>query len=180
MLQDDRAQFDVQIGILLAAYGVYRSDERIGALWKGLNRLSLVELVRCIDHMIARDAEAGTKRKEITPGDVWDARRELRTGGAPGVVTPADPLLADARLAGAARSNAAMWKQLLEEDPERHELELGIARCARIVVTEHESSNAYAEARRLDFQYREKLYGLHYRRSKAPLPPKPMQQELVA
>ena len=67
----------------------------------------------------------------------------------------------------AVQLNIRTWQTLLREDPELTRIEIGIAHCARIQVTEDYSSPQCAEAIAQDRRLRDQRYALWQLRAQA-------------
>lgn len=67
----------------------------------------------------------------------------------------------------AMRFNLRNWEELMRADPQLTRLEIGIAHCARIMLTSEQSSLFYAEARTQDRRLRERRYELLEQRAGA-------------
>lgn len=78
MNSSDKPQFDEQIALLCAGYNVPVSV-RPEAYWKGLEKMSIVELARCVEFALGEDGPD----KIPTTKDLWNIRKQLRVHRAP-------------------------------------------------------------------------------------------------
>jgi hypothetical protein len=116
-------------------------DELVQAYWAALKDVSLAEVKRNIERLI-RTGTSVTKWPK--PGDLRDeAPSNSRNSSM------------EADFAQAEQRAIRNLEEQRQRDPELWRLETGIAKCARIMVTEHEGSPQYAEAVRLDRLYRD-------------------------
>lgn len=116
-------------------------DELVQAYWAALKDVSFAEVKRNVERLI-RTATSATKWPK--PGDLRDEAPATSRNAS----MEADFRQAEER---AVRN----LEEQRQRDPELWRLEVGIAKCARIMVTEHEGSPQYAEALRLDRLYRD-------------------------
>lgn len=130
-------------------------DELVDAYWNSLRDVRLSEVKRNVARII-RTATRETKWPK--PGDLRDAAPEEGTRRSAGH---------EAAARSADERNLRNWEDLRARDPELWKVELGIAHCARILVTEDDRSPQYAEALRLDRQYRDQRLALMTHREKA-------------
>jgi hypothetical protein len=128
-------------------------DELVQAYWAALKETSLAEIRRNVERII-RSATSATKWPK--PGDL----RDEAPSNSRNASMDADFRVAEER----AVRNLEQQRSL---DPEMWRLEVGIAKCARIMVTEAESSPQYAEALRLDRLYRDQRTRFWTGRAKA-------------
>lgn len=70
-------------------------------------------------------------------------------------------------MAGHNARAATRWAEYLREDPELARIELGIARCARIMVETSRASPIYDQAVREDRRLRDDLRALQLARARA-------------
>jgi hypothetical protein len=87
----DETEFKAQVRTMFAGVGISAHDsaerltERVDAWWTGLQRMSLTQFVRCMEHLLAVPTwpeYLPKKRAEMLPGDMWKIVRELRAGRA--------------------------------------------------------------------------------------------------
>lgn len=83
-------------------------------------------------------------------------------------LTEKDSPAGKAAIAHAVHTNVANWNELLRKDPELAKLEIGIAHCARILVTEGVGSPQFAQALAEDRVLRDRRHALWRRRAEAP------------
>lgn len=70
-------EFDAQMGALFGAWGRAYSPGLQTGYWKGLQRLSLADVARCVDRAIERFGEEPDMRLP-TVGELWAIKRSLR------------------------------------------------------------------------------------------------------
>jgi len=78
----DRTAFDGILAEIFGAIDKPLSESKRDAFWKGLQRMGIVELSRCRDHILAK-LETEEPPKSFGVAHVWDAKRALRAKGAP-------------------------------------------------------------------------------------------------
>lgn len=77
MKPDERKAFDTVIGEFFAALDKPLSEEKREAFWKGLQRMSLLELSRCRDQFLA-DLEHGEAPRLLRISDIWAIKFKMR------------------------------------------------------------------------------------------------------
>jgi len=140
---------------LCATFDRPPKDEVVEAYWNSLRDVRFAEVERNVTRVI-RNATADTKWPK--PGDLRDASPEQ--GGRRSAAMEANFRVAEER---AVRNLEALRTQ----DSELWELETGIARCGRILASDPAESPQFAEALRLDRQYRDKRRALWTARAAA-------------
>jgi hypothetical protein len=82
MLTTDREDFIKLLKMLFAGLDKPLGEAREAAFWKALEQMSLTDFSRTCDFVLS-ELEDGDKRKDwgqrFTPGDVWAAKRRLRS-----------------------------------------------------------------------------------------------------
>lgn len=152
--EQDFAQFRRLLDQLCATWDrPPAKDELVEAYWEALRFDSLTEIERNARRIMKT---AGRRTPWPKPGELRDESREE---------TPQRAASQEAARRGAEVLNAETWKQLEAQDPVRHEIEIGIARCARIMVSSHESTPQFAEARQLDWELRQRRRALQSERA---------------
>jgi hypothetical protein len=73
MLSTDRADFEDHVKALCAGYNVPLGD-RIEAYWKGMQKMSLAEFARCVEHALGEEGP----EKIPTTGQLWKIRKALK------------------------------------------------------------------------------------------------------
>lgn len=129
--QRDYDNFRKLLGRLCAAMDKFLNDELAESWWKALRTVSYAEVERRIEAFIAR---AGEGTKFPRPG-------QMRPENAP-AYDPRD----EARDRRIGEENARNWREHIIRYPTTGPIRYKLALCSRIIVTEHESSAAYAEA----------------------------------
>lgn len=75
MQPTDRAEFDTHITLLCAGFNVPATAERLEAYWRGLAKMPLSALARCVEHALG---EHGPDRIPTAPG-LWGIYRATKT-----------------------------------------------------------------------------------------------------
>jgi hypothetical protein len=119
-------------------------NELVQAYWDALRFAPIAEIERNVKRIV-RTATKSTRWPK--PGDLRDEAPEE---------TAQKSSSAEAARRMAVDLNQRTWDELKTRDPELYALEIGIARCARILAADHESTPQHAEARRVDWQMRER------------------------
>jgi hypothetical protein len=73
----DREQFEVQLSLLCAGYGVWVGD-RPEAYWKGLAKMSLIQFARCVEFALSEEGP----EKVPNVHELWKIHKGLRAKGA--------------------------------------------------------------------------------------------------
>lgn len=144
MHQNDFDEFSLVMGKLGVAFAKKINDELVSTYWGALKDQSL-STVRHLADTHLRFSKFFPKPFELRPKEDRPKEKDAKELAAFQAIC--------------ARSKEG-WDWLREGDSELAEIEWGIARCARIMVTSHESSSVYAEAYREDFKLRERRRAL--------------------
>jgi hypothetical protein len=78
MQSSDRTEFEESLAMLCAAYNVPKTEARSAAYWLGLEKMSLLQFVRCIEYQLGENGNF----KMPTISDIWQIPKKLRAGGA--------------------------------------------------------------------------------------------------
>jgi len=128
-------------------------DELVDAYWNSLRDIRLSEVQRNVARII-RTATRETKWPK--PGDLRDAVPEEGTRRS---------AAHEAAYRSAEERSARNWEEALRHDRQLAEVELGIARCGRILASDDQSTPQHAEALSMDRQYRDQRMKLLESRS---------------
>jgi hypothetical protein len=82
MLSTDRAEFESQLRKLCAGFDTPYTTDREEAYWSGLQQMSLLQFVRCVDEALGPnylDAKDPATKRIPTTGSVWKLHRAART-----------------------------------------------------------------------------------------------------
>lgn len=82
MLSTEREEFDKQLGVLFGGVDLPLTESKRDAFWRGLQRMSMLDFTRTIDHMLESLEDADYRNRitrNLNPGLVWDARKNLRS-----------------------------------------------------------------------------------------------------
>lgn len=77
MQAGDRQAFETILGEMFAALDKPLGDVKVEAFWKGLQRLSILDMARIRDELLA-ELESSEPPKNFTVADVWALKRKLR------------------------------------------------------------------------------------------------------
>jgi hypothetical protein len=150
----DFAPFREEIDKLCATFDrPPAKDELVDAYWNSLRDTQLSEIRRNVARII-RTATRDTKWPK--PGDLRDAVPEEGTRRS---------AAHEAAYRSAEERSARNWEEQRRLDPELAEVELGIAKCGRILAADDPSTPQHAEALAMDRQYRDQRKALLERRS---------------
>jgi hypothetical protein len=75
MLSTDRKEFEAQVAMLCAGFGISATPERQQAFWTGMAKMSLIEFGRCVEFALS---EEGPDKLPTTKG-VWRIHREIKS-----------------------------------------------------------------------------------------------------
>lgn len=139
MHQNDFEGFQRQLAKLSDVFGKKLTDDTVQAYWGALKDQSLPTITRLADEH-TRHAKFFPKPHELRPRE--ERKKE-----------------ADAKDIAAFRAcvenSRRMWDEFFVENPARAEIELGIARAARTMVTQLAGTPEYEQARKDDWRWRE-------------------------
>lgn len=158
----DRKAFDTILGEIFAAIDKPLGDAKTEAFWKALQRLTILEMARIRDEMLA-SLETSEAPKSFSVSDVWALKRRLRAkapiaGNQQPVnfeaalqneiarLTANDKPERAAEFAGIIRQNVRHWEERRRRDPEQWRKDVAIAKLDRIIATEPQDSPIYARA----------------------------------
>jgi hypothetical protein len=74
----DREQFEEQLGVLCAGFNLPVTPHRRDAYWRGLAKMSLAQLSRCVDLAVSEEGPDDLP----TPKQIWRMHRGFRSQGA--------------------------------------------------------------------------------------------------
>jgi len=159
----ERLAFETILGEMFAAIDKPLGDAKIEAFWKGLQRLSILDMARIRDEMLV-SLETTEPPKIFSVSDIWAIKRRLRAR-APVVMNHNQPVNFEAALqneiarltandkperaaefASYIRQNVRHWEDRRRADPEKWRKDVQIAKLDRIIATEHPDSPIYARA----------------------------------
>lgn len=163
METNERLAFETILGEMFAAIDKPLGDAKVEAFWKGLQRLSILDMARIRDEMLAT-LETTEPPKIFSVSDIWAIKRRLRAR-APVVVNHHQPVNFEAALqneiarltandkperaaefASYIRQNVRHWEDLRRSNPEKWSKDVRIAKLDRIIAVEDPGSPAYALA----------------------------------
>ncbi|HZP86618.1 MAG TPA: hypothetical protein VFB54_07335 [Burkholderiales bacterium] len=130
-------------------------DELVNAYWDALRDARFDEVSRNVARIIRTATE---KTRWPKPGQLRDAAPDERAHR-----TASE----EAGFRAAIELNRRTWSEFEARDPQLYAIEIAIARCARILATDHESTPQHAEARALDWRLRQRRWALLAERAKA-------------
>lgn len=141
----DFAPFRAEIDKLCATFDrPPAKDELVDAYWNSLRDVTIAEIRRNVARII-RTATRDTKWPK--PGDLRDATPEEGTRRS---------AAHEAAYHSAEQRAARGWEDFRRHDPDLCEVELGIARCGRILAADDPSTPQHADALRMDREYRDR------------------------
>lgn len=95
MNPNERPAFDAALAEIFAALDKPLGDVQREAMWKGCQRMSILEFSRCRDFLLQQFAE-GERPARFGVPEIWAAKRKLRASGPPEVFQrPADGFTGD-------------------------------------------------------------------------------------
>jgi len=161
---NERKAFDTILGEMFAAIDKPLGDVKTEAFWKGLQRLSILDMARIRDELLVT-REATEPPKTFAVSDIWALKRKLRAR-APAPITPAangvsgeaalDAFIARvtandkperaAEFAGLVRRAVRNSEDRRHKDPEQWAKDVRVAKLDRIIATEAPDSPIYARA----------------------------------
>lgn len=163
MEANERKAFDTILGEMFAAIDKPLGDVKTEAFWKGLQRLSILDMARIRDEMLVT-LETGEPPKTFSVSDIWAYKRKLRAR-APVVANQRQPANFEAALqaeiarltandkperaaefAGYIRQNVRNWEARRLADPEQWKKDVRVAKLDRIIAVEPQDSPIYARA----------------------------------
>lgn len=148
MRLDEFDSFKGELKQLCATFGKPYSDPLGQAYWRVLRDLPLEEVRSTVERLL-NGASADAKLPK--PNQLRGKR-------------PPPELEVDPKFTKLLEANRECWADWFARDPEMAAIELGIAKAARIMATEHEGSLMYAEARQEDWMFRERRRALTEKR----------------
>lgn len=156
MRSSDTGEFWKLLDQLCAAFNrpkLSEDNEGRMAFWTVLQDVQLAEVRTNVERII-RTASANTR---------FPKPAQLRNV-IPDEAAPSRSASEEARLRAADESSGRMWDQRLREDAELATLERNIAICARVMVRLPSTTEAYADAWRDEWRYRQQRDALLDRR----------------
>ena len=162
----ERKAFDTILGEMFAALDKPLGDVKAEAFWKGLQRLSILDMARIRDELLA-ELEATEPPKSFSVADVWALKRKLRARAptptahqVPQGHTYSDAALQAeisrltandkpdraAQFASYVRQSVANWEARRRENPDKWRRDVAMAKLDRIIAVEPQDSPIYARA----------------------------------
>lgn len=144
MRLDEFDAFKAELKQLCASFGKAYTDALGQAYWRVLHDAPLSEVEANVERILL---SAGQKTPFPKPS-------ELRNNAPSGIRTPS----MDADFTRMVERNSKMWNEWFAEDAEMARIELGIARCGRILAADFPGSPQYAMALQEDRQLRDRRH----------------------
>lgn len=161
----DRKAFDTILGEMFAALDKPLGEVKTEAFWKGLQRLSILELARIRDEMLT-ELETSEPPKSFSVADVWTLKRKLKARAPVAInqhsqagqysdgalqaeitqLTANDKPDRAGEFSALVRQSVRNWEELRRKDPEKWRKNVQRACLDRILATQHPGSSMYEAA----------------------------------
>lgn len=161
----ERLAFETIIGEMFAALDKPLGEVKTEAFWKGLQRLSILDMARIRDELLAQ-LESSEPPKSFSVGDIWALKRRLKAKAPFGTGQSSSPNLHGeaalqaeitrltandksdraAEFAAIIRQNVRNWEERRLANPEKWRKDVTLAKLDRIIATEPQDSPVYARA----------------------------------
>jgi hypothetical protein len=135
---EDFPAFERELKQLCATLGKAYTEPLAKAYWRVLRGVSLSEVEANVERILLN---ATRETKFPKPSELCSRATHSQQ------IVASDPDFARMQ-----ERSVRMWETWLREDPDLARLELAIARCARILACDHESTPQYAMARQEQWQ----------------------------
>lgn len=158
----ERGAFETILGEMFAALDKPLGEAKTEAFWKGLQRLSILEMARIRDELLS-ELESTEPPKSFSVADVWALKRRLRAR-APATInqgpvsievalqseisrlTATDKPDRAGEFAVYIRQNVRHWEERRKLHPQSVRNDIALSRLDRIIATEPQDSPIYARA----------------------------------